>query len=85
MILDAPFWTKNEPGVAHEGAPLRPVRFQVEFHHMAKAAEAYPGCGQEQLLLNEPGLLDCRGKPTYRRVGGWRPGSGWLVRLCQVP
>ena len=57
MILDAPFWTKNEPGVAHEGAPLRPVRFQVEFHHMAKAAVAYPGCGQEQLLLNEPGLL----------------------------
>jgi len=36
-----------EPGVAHEVAPLGPVRFQVTFHRMAKAAEANPGCGQE--------------------------------------
>ena len=36
-----------EPGVAHEVAPLGPVRFQVAFHRMAKAAEANPGCGQE--------------------------------------
>ena len=36
-----------EPGVAHEVALLGPVRFQVEFHRMAKAAEADPGCGME--------------------------------------
>jgi tellurite resistance-related uncharacterized protein len=33
-----------EPGVPHEVAPLGPVRFQVEFHRIAKAAEAAPGC-----------------------------------------
>ena len=37
----------DEQGKAHEVAPLGPVRFQVECHCMAKAAEAYPGCGQE--------------------------------------
>ena len=36
-----------EPGVPHEVVPLGPVRFQVEFHRMAKAAEANSGCGQE--------------------------------------
>jgi tellurite resistance-related uncharacterized protein len=36
-----------EPGVPHEVVPLGPVRFQVEFHRMAKVAEANPGCGQE--------------------------------------
>ena len=36
-----------EPGVAHEVAPLGLIQFQVEFHRMAKVAEANPGCGQE--------------------------------------
>ena len=36
-----------KPGVAHEVTPLGPVRFQVEFHRLTKAAEANPGCGQE--------------------------------------
>ena len=36
-----------EPGVAHEVAPLGLVQFQVEFHRMAKVAEANPGCGKE--------------------------------------
>ena len=36
-----------EPGVPHEVAPLGHVRFQVEFHRMAKATAAFPCGGSE--------------------------------------